>query len=284
MSLITEVPQMFATYRYPDARRIEVRDLTVRVDRKKQYRWFWDKYEEGTWERETFEVLSRLLKPGSYYVDIGGWIGPTVLFAAALGARVVAFEPDDVAFSELSQNVRLNGWGRRVRLVHAALTAESGTATLRSSAFGNSESSLIATKVQRKAGVVDFGQSQQCETIAARSAARSFKFDRAALIKIDIEGGEYPLLPHLIPVLEGAHAPLLVSFHPGNVGVDSDTLEATNDERRRVNQEMIDCLKSRYQAHRSIKDGTFVNAPWEMLLEEHSKRHWLGGTYLFNRE
>lgn len=40
---------------------------------------FWRKATAGGWEPETFAVLDQHLSPDRDYVDIGAWIGPTVL-------------------------------------------------------------------------------------------------------------------------------------------------------------------------------------------------------------
>lgn len=57
-------------------------------------------------------VLSHHLRrhrgPNSVVLDIGGWIGLTGLYIANFVPRVVAFEPDIAARSELVANVALN--------------------------------------------------------------------------------------------------------------------------------------------------------------------------------
>ena len=98
-------------------RDILLRGHSIRVSATPRYKTFWDKYEQGAWEPTTLDVLSRFLKHGSFYIDVGGWIGPTVLYAAALGAEVVAFEPDDVAHAELAKNLELNPSALSVSMV-----------------------------------------------------------------------------------------------------------------------------------------------------------------------
>ena len=69
---------------------------------------FWRKAAAGKWEPETFAVLNAHLGPDRDYLDIGAWIGPTVLYGARKARRVVALEPDPVAFRALSWNIELN--------------------------------------------------------------------------------------------------------------------------------------------------------------------------------
>ena len=77
---------------------------------------FWDTCEKG-WEATTFAVLTSRLTTGSTLVDVGAWIGPMTLVAAACGARVVAYEPDPAAADELRDNVAANpGFGALVTI------------------------------------------------------------------------------------------------------------------------------------------------------------------------
>lgn len=63
--------------------------------------WFLEIY--PTWEITTFEVFDKYLDKDKYYIDIGAWIGPTVLYAAQKTKRVIAFEPDNIAFNALKK-------------------------------------------------------------------------------------------------------------------------------------------------------------------------------------
>ena len=60
------------------------------------------------WEADTFEFVRRNVTPGGLMLDIGAWIGPIGLYAASLGARVIALEPDPVSIASLRENARLN--------------------------------------------------------------------------------------------------------------------------------------------------------------------------------
>ena len=70
---------------------------------------FWRKASAGDWEPATFAVLDAHLRPDRDYIDIGAWIGPTVLYAARKARHVWCFEPDPTAFRALSWNLELNG-------------------------------------------------------------------------------------------------------------------------------------------------------------------------------
>ena len=49
-------------------------------------------------------------QPGDVALDIGASFGSYTLFALALGAEVMAFEPSIDGHRILTENVRLNGW------------------------------------------------------------------------------------------------------------------------------------------------------------------------------
>ena len=165
---------------------------------------FWRKFTAGNWEPQTVALLRRLLRPGLVYVDIGAWIGPTVLVAAACGARVVAFEPDPAARDWLQRNVALNpDLPGSVEIIPAALGDLDGVAELSSDELGNSMSSLA-----RRAPA-----SIEVQTIDAASWTATSAFLDAAVLKIDIEGGEYRLLRRLAPALRHHRPALLLSVH-----------------------------------------------------------------------
>ena len=115
---------------------------------------FWKHVQNGKWEPETFTVLNKYLNRKHSYIDIGAWIGPTVLYGCQLAKHCYAFEPDPVAFQELRSNVRLNkALIPRITLCNLALSNSSrrirlyqGTLPGHNSEWGNSMSSLLPSK------------------------------------------------------------------------------------------------------------------------------------------
>lgn len=164
---------------------------------------FWDDCEAG-WEATTFEVLTTQLGPGSTFVDVGAWIGPMTLVAAACGARVIAYEPDPAAVEELHANVALNA-GFDVTIERVALWRSTGTRQLRGGPAGLGESmSSFSGKTERVG-------SATVPTVDAQQAALSWP--PGALIKIDVEGAEYRLLPRLRPYIAAHHPTTILSVH-----------------------------------------------------------------------
>ena len=69
---------------------------------------FWKKFEVNKWENETIQILEKYLTPETYFIDIGAWIGPITLYASKFANKIIAFEPDPVAFDILQKNIELN--------------------------------------------------------------------------------------------------------------------------------------------------------------------------------
>lgn len=168
---------------------------------------FWDTCEDG-WEATTFDALTSRLGPGSTFVDVGAWIGPMTLVAAACGAMVIAYEPDPAAANELCENVELNP-GFEVAVRRAALWTRTGHRELRGGPAGLGES---MSSFSGRAGRVG---STTVATIDGRDAAASWP--PGAVVKIDVEGGEYRLLPRLRKVLAAQRPTLLLSVHAYDV-------------------------------------------------------------------
>ncbi len=168
---------------------------------------FWDRVESGTWEPETLDAIYQIVSAGDRVIDVGAWIGVTALYAARLGADVVAYEPDPKAISEMQANFDLNkDLSFSIRPV--ALSTDGGVALLKSGALGDSMSSLV-----REIGAAHDSVAVECRAVRDEAAHESFA--GARLIKIDVEGYEFELIPELMRILrkDGFRGDLLLSTH-----------------------------------------------------------------------
>jgi FkbM family methyltransferase len=172
---------------------------------------FWNKVENNKWEKDTFTIFDRFLNRDIIYFDIGAWIGPTVFYAAQLSKYAFAFEPDPVAFKVLKTNFELNGnddWHNKLTLYNKAVGVENGYIYIGSgSSGGDSLSSVLFTNKETQWKV---------ETIAIDDFIETNKLKNESLFfKIDIEGGEYSLIPILNKTFSTQNVILYLSFHPG---------------------------------------------------------------------
>ncbi|CAF1193543.1 unnamed protein product [Didymodactylos carnosus] len=69
--------------------------------------WWTGPFKSG-WGNSVFGAFKKFLTSNTVHIDFGAWIGPTVLFAANIAKRVIAFECDPYAEAELTANIRVN--------------------------------------------------------------------------------------------------------------------------------------------------------------------------------
>lgn len=140
---------------------------------------FWRRFENGSWEPETFKIFYRLIRPDTTFLDIGAWIGPTTLYAAKRAKRVFSFEPDPIAFFELCRNLELNNAENVVPYSIAVSNAWKGMKFGKKNEYGDSMSSELW-------GVGNV----RVPAMSLNSVIGGISPD---FIKIDIEGGEMSL-------------------------------------------------------------------------------------------
>jgi len=187
-------------------RSIKMRETVLRVaDDQPTY---WDKVERGLWEPETLALIDREVAPGTTFLDLGAWVGPTALYAAARGARVVALEADPVALSQLHRNLAANpALACRIELLARAVHATEGQVRFGARRKpGDSMSSVL---------IAPGAATWIADTITPQALAARVGASERLFVKMDIEGGEYELLPFMRPLLDRPGCKVLVSFHPG---------------------------------------------------------------------
>ncbi|WP_299887101.1 FkbM family methyltransferase [uncultured Ruegeria sp.] len=178
---------------------------------------FWRKAAAGHWEPETFSVLDRYLSPTSDYLDIGAWIGPTVLYGARKARHVWCFEPDPTGFRHLAWNLELNEI-QNVSAFGVALSDQFGVARMASvrGEPGDSTSSLLH----------DGAHGSDALTIAWDQFEAASDLSAVSLVKMDIEGAEFFVLPTLLPWLQKKRPTLYLSLHSPLLA-EQDRLERT---------------------------------------------------------
>ncbi len=168
---------------------------------------FWLRLIRGQWEPATFDVFDRHIDRDTTVLDIGAWIGATALYAAHRGKVVHAFEPDPIAFAELSRNLRANPTITNVQLVNACVSVDTGRVRLSVRGTpGNSMSSLLCS--DSATACWDVASIQLDEFIRRNDICDPI------FIKMDIEGHEYDLIPVIANTLKARHAVLYLSTHP----------------------------------------------------------------------
>lgn len=183
---------------------ITINKIDFQVTNQTRFDEFWTHVDSGQWESSTLNVITKNLKKGDVYIDIGAWIGPTVLAAASTGCTVHAYEPDPVAFAELSANIAANK-ADNITLNNVALFDRHGEMSFgsgRGDSLGDSISSLMNGQGSIQVPVRD----------VANESAQAF-FKKCKLLKIDVEGAEYVIMPRMADYLSEHKPNLLLSIH-----------------------------------------------------------------------
>ena len=220
--------------------------------------WFWSKMNRGEWEPTTLAILEKELGPDSVYCDIGSWIGPTVLPAASICNQVYCFEPDRTAYMHLLQNIGRNGIDN-VLPFNLALAGADKKARLASprGKSGDSMTSLL---------VPDGKNSQEVLCLSWQTWYDSMTAPHIDFIKMDVEGGEYGLLPAMKDYLRDEMPCLYLSLHPHLL------TEQVREERMHL---VIDILSP----YRFYTDDTGAKHRLDRLLDRVNLH--TAGSYLF---
>jgi len=132
------------------------------------------------WEPEIVDQFKKYVHAGDLVVDAGAYIGEHTMQLARLvgpAGQVIAFEPQRDIYDELLVNLDLNHMDN-VRAEFAALGNTNARVTMNAPSEGNAG----ATKVGKGGNLVEL------------RTLDSYKLDKVAFMKIDVEGFEYELL------------------------------------------------------------------------------------------
>lgn len=149
------------------------------------------------WEPSVSKAISDILQAGDVFVDVGANIGYDSLLASKLvgdGGQVVAIEANSSIFRQLQDNLARNGVSN-VRTIRAAAGDKKGKLTLHGGDAGNQgRTSPLPRRGLQPIETVQMLPLDEILTEGERARLR--------LIKIDIEGGELPVLQRLLKTLD----------------------------------------------------------------------------------
>lgn len=182
---------------------------SFRVYETPEHKSYLKDFNDGVWEPLTFEIFDAFLDPHCAYIDIGAFIGTTVLYGCQLAKHTYALEPDPVAFRYLEANVALNpDLAPLITLSPTGLYTENGEILLGESLNqqgGMSTSSLFCSEALI---------SWKVPSITFDSFIRENKISEYNFIKMDIEGAEAFVLPDMQATLKRDRPTLFLALHP----------------------------------------------------------------------
>lgn len=189
--------------------RIEIEGVSFEVF-SEQNGSFWDQVKSGGWEAETLRFFRENITAETLVLDIGAWIGPTALYAAQIGESCIAFEPDPIAFAELRANRHANEkaeWISRLTIMNEAITVDGKPLSLGSRGGGGDSMTSALFADEETNWIVP---SRRVPDILEQFARPG----QPVFLKIDIEGGEYSLLPAIGDILAREGVRVHLSLHP----------------------------------------------------------------------
>jgi FkbM family methyltransferase len=163
-------------------------------------------------KKENFDVS---LKAGDTAIDAGAWIGDFSAYAAALKAKVYAFEPTSEIFKTLQEVADLNNMlmgeeGEQIFPIKAGLGASDSELELFiSSNFNSSSNTIIKGRIETANDISEKIQITSLDNFANKQNLKKIDF-----IKADIEGAERDMLKGAKNVLkEFAPKLALCTYH-----------------------------------------------------------------------
>jgi FkbM family methyltransferase len=158
---------------------------------------------DGGYEDEIIAVLTSLLEPGDYVLDVGANMGiHTMYFAKAVGPEgmVIAVEPDPINLEYLKTNISLNGYEDNVAVVPYAFGVATETMTFYQSQSNRGLCSLAMLDEDSKL--------TEIEVVRGEEYLDGMALDRPVkLAKIDVVGSEAWVVEGL-----GSHRPTNIMF------------------------------------------------------------------------
>ena len=168
---------------------------------------FWAQVQTGIWEPNTFRIFDEFLDLEHSYIDIGSWIGSTVLYGCQKAKFCYGIEPDPVSFKNLKNNIELNSnLYSKINVSNNCISNKNGTVFLtpKNDEGGDSMSSTVFKKSSKSWEI----PSITLEQFILNNSIIDYNF-----IKIDIEGSEFSVLPSASKFLFDKLPTLHLSLH-----------------------------------------------------------------------
>jgi len=188
---------------------------------------FWRAVNRGGFEPNYFNILDTYLHPNSVYCDIGSWIGPTAIYASQKCQQVYCIEPDMLAYKFLLQNIELNNL-QNVKPYNLAISLHNGTIKMASHGgnLGDSMTSMVNVDPEK--------ESFKANCMKWESWLDKFQISAIDFLKMDIEGGEFELVPEIENYLKDQKPAFHLSTH---------CLYIPAEERKVRMEKLIETLK-----------------------------------------
>jgi FkbM family methyltransferase len=196
-------------------RKIKINQESFFISKEKiNSKYPWNKLEQG-WEKHTYKLFDTFLSQSSSYIDLGAWIGMTVLYGARKAKTTYTAEPDPIALEHLRKNIGFNHDIKdKIHLYEGAISDSNGMIDLHKKKgrdFGNSASSLVPNA---KFGYgTGQGDRVLVPTMTFKTFMKHYDISDCNFIKMDIEGAELMVIPTMKKYLKAYKPTLYLSLH-----------------------------------------------------------------------
>jgi FkbM family methyltransferase len=165
---------------------------------------------EGIYEVDIVNTMKEYLRAGDTFIDVGANIGYLSAVAMGLvgpGGQVHSFEPVPEYCSRLRRLIPLNP-GHRISINQSAAGESNASASIDVTGLPNIGWNTLVPGMMRRETV---RQSIEVPVLRLDEYIRGSGLDRVAMIKIDTEGYEFPVLKGLSRYLQDPdHRPVFV--------------------------------------------------------------------------
>ena len=241
-------PQLTGTYTYYEAK---VNQLFSQYENKSKisiqnngkvyfvnsshFKLFWILLKVGLWEPNNFNIFDAFLDSNHSCIDLGAWIGPTVLYECQKAKHCYAVEPDPIAFKILKSNIDCNpNLISRISLSNNCIMDSCGVAYLTpfeedwsAGSHGTINEGLGQSRtrtIEKKSS-----ESLKVNSITFQQFILENSINDCNFIKIDIEGAEFLVLPDMLEFIKKEKPTIYLSTHPTYMNNPKQSMEKIYD-------------------------------------------------------
>lgn len=169
-------------------------------------------------EENVYQLTPDKLNGDKIVIDLGAHIGTFSLMAAALGASVVALEPNKENADLLEKNAAFNNFESKIKLIRKAVYPSSSPIEMENF-YSDSMVKELSTIASAESNVSDRGETElfTASTTTLEHVMKEFK--EVDFLKMDIEWSEYKIIPTFTEDLMKKIKFIAIEFH----GVDAAT-------------------------------------------------------------
>ena len=154
-------------------------------------------------EEKELNIISRYIRHGGTFVDIGANIGYYSLMAAKFGAtHIIGIEPNPIVLDRFKDNIKFNRFEKQIKTFQVGIGGKQGTLELRLSQTDMGSSSIVNTKLN--------SDKIKIKVISLSELLKKEGITKVDVLKIDIEGFEDRALFPFFETLDKKHYPRLI--------------------------------------------------------------------------